>query len=140
MAIKIDLEKAYDKIEWSFIKEILVNFNFPGNLIDLIMSCVSLVSTSLLFNEGCLEPFRSSQGIRQGNPLFPYLFILCMEYLGYLIKAKCEQKCWTPFKTSRSGLAFYSTFSLQRILSYLPELTPIIVPPLRKYYKHSALS
>jgi len=90
MAIKIDLEKAYDKIKWSFIKEILVNFNFPSNLIDLIMSCVSSVSTSLLFNGCCLEPFRSSQGIRQGDPLFPYLFILCMEYLGYLIKAKCE--------------------------------------------------
>lgn len=52
MAIKIDLEKAYDKIKWSFIREMLINYNFPTNLIDLIMSYVSSVSSFLFFNEG----------------------------------------------------------------------------------------
>ena len=96
MSIKIDLEKAYDKIEWSFIKEMLINFNFPNNLIDLIMSCVTLVSTSLLFSGGCLESFKPSKGIRQGDPLSPYPFILCMEFLGYLIEKKCAAKLWIP--------------------------------------------
>ena len=64
MAIKIDLEKAYDRIEWSFIREILFMFNFPKKLIELIMSCVSSVSTSLLFNGGYLESFCPSRGIR----------------------------------------------------------------------------
>ena len=71
MVIKIDLEKAYDKLEWSFIKEVLVAANFPPNLIQLIMSCVSTVSTSILFNEGVLNPFLPSGGIRQGDPLSP---------------------------------------------------------------------
>ena len=99
MAIKIDLEKAYDRIEWSFIREMLVKFNFPSKLTDIIMSCVSSVSTSLLFNGGCLESFQPSRGIRQGDPLSPYLFILCMEYLGHLIKDKCATKAWIPVKT-----------------------------------------
>ena len=106
MAIKIGLEKAYDKIEWSFIREILIYFNFPASLIELIMSYVSSVSTSLLFNGGCLDSFCPSRGIRQGDPLSPSLFILCMEFLGHLIEEKCEAKFWAPVKASRSGPSF----------------------------------
>ena len=51
MAIKVDLEKAYEKIEWSFIRKVLINDNLPHKLVDLIMSCVSSVSTSIHFNE-----------------------------------------------------------------------------------------
>ena len=106
MAIKIDLEKAYDRIEWSFIRKMLTLFNIPENLMKLIMSCVTSVSTSLLLNGGNLDPFLPSRGIRQGDPLSPYLFILSMEFLGHLIKEKCDAKLWTPVKASRSGLAF----------------------------------
>ena len=49
MAIKIDLEKAYDKLEWSFIRDMLWRINLLRDLIDLIMSYVSSVSTSILF-------------------------------------------------------------------------------------------
>ena len=65
MAIKIDLEKAYDKIEWSFVRKMLVRANFPPNLRDIIMSCVSTVSTSILFNGEALKPIYPSRGIRQ---------------------------------------------------------------------------
>ena len=64
MALKIDLEKTYDKLEWSFIRDALIRFNLPRNLIDLIMSYIFSVSTSLLFNGGALEPFLSTKGIR----------------------------------------------------------------------------
>ena len=106
MAVKIDLEKAYDKLEWSFIRDVLVKINLPQNLIDLIMSCVSSSSSSIMFNGGCLEPFLPSRGIRQGDPLSPYLFILCMEFLGQLIEEKCSQKRWAPVKSSQGGIAF----------------------------------
>ena len=100
MALKIDLEKAYDKLEWSFIKDMLIRFNLPRKLIDLIMSCISSVSTSLLFNGGALEPFLPTRGIRQGDPLSPYIFIMCMDYLGKLIQERCEDKSWIPIKAS----------------------------------------
>ena len=63
MAIKVDLEKAYDKLEWSFIRETLLKTNFPRELIELIMNCVSSTTTSMLFNGGNLEPFRPSRSI-----------------------------------------------------------------------------
>ena len=92
MAIKVDLEKAYDKLEWSFIRGMLIRANLPADLIDIIMSCVSTVSTPILVNLEALDPIYPSRGIRQGDLLFLYLFILCMDFLGQLIQEKCEAK------------------------------------------------
>ena len=94
MAIKIDLEKTYDKLEWSFIRNMLIRENLPADLIDIIMSCISTISTSILFNGEAFDPIYPSRGIRQGDPLSPYLFILCMEFLGQLIEEKCNAKLW----------------------------------------------
>ena len=74
------------------------------------MSCISSVSTSLLFNGGCLDSFCPYRGIREGDPLSPYLFILCIEYLGHLIEDKCAAKVWNPVKTSKNGRSFSHLF------------------------------
>lgn len=50
IVVKIDLEKAYDHLEWSFIRMVLIHFGFPENIVKLILSYVSSTSTSLLFN------------------------------------------------------------------------------------------
>ena len=57
MEIKVDLEKAYDKLEWSFIQETLLKANLYRGLVDLKMNCVSSTATSVLFNGGNLEQF-----------------------------------------------------------------------------------
>ena len=88
----------------------LINANLPHNLVNLIMSYVSSVSTSILFNGGIAEPIFPSRGIRQGDPLSPYLFILCMEVLGHIIEDKCSEKSWVPVKSSQSGMAFSHLF------------------------------
>ena len=64
MVIKIDLEKAYDRLEWCFIRTVLDHFGFPKNFSELILSCISTTSTSLLFNCSKLEVFSPSRGIR----------------------------------------------------------------------------
>ena len=92
MAIKVDLEKAYDKIEWSFIREVLINANLPHSLVALFMSCMSSVSTSILFNGDNVDPIFPTRGIRQGDSLSLYLFILCMEVLGHIIEEKCSER------------------------------------------------
>ena len=110
MALKIDLEKAFDCIEWSFIKEVLVNFNFPSNLIAIVMDCISSIFVSVLFNGGKLPTFSPSRGNYQGDPLSPYIFILCLEYLGLLIQDKIANRTWKPIKASRSNLVFSHLF------------------------------
>jgi len=104
VAIKVYLAKAYDRIEWSFIHKVLKTFHFPQMMIDLIMSCVSTTRISILFNRGKMDSFNPSRGIRQGDPPSPYIFILCMEYLGFLIERECIAKKWTPLKASRKNV------------------------------------
>ena len=110
MAIKINLEKAYDRLEWHFIRDVLELYRLPPTLIKLILSCVSSSSISILLNGGQLEPFQPSSGIRQEDPLSPYLFIMCMEVLGFLILRRCEEKLWVPIRASRGRLAFSHLF------------------------------
>lgn len=126
MVIKIDLEKAYDRLEWCFIRDTLSLFKFPSHLINLIMSCVSSSLIAILFNGGALESFLPSKGIRQGDPLFPYLFILCMEVLGALIADKCNSKLWNPIKASRSGLAFCHLFYVDDLVILQEQIARIV--------------
>lgn len=63
MALKIDLEKAFDRLEWSFIHRVLIWFNFLNDWIMLIMSCISSSNLSVLINGKILDPFLPSRGI-----------------------------------------------------------------------------
>ena len=110
MALKIDLEKAFDRLEWGFIKHILSFFNFPTNWIELIMSCISSSSLPVLVNGERLNYFLPSRGIRQGNPLSPYIFILCMEYLARLILCKVVAHSWSGIRISKDGPTFSHLF------------------------------
>ena len=71
MLLKIDVERAYERIEWSFIKGMLIRMNLPVDLIGIIMSYISIVSTSIMVNGEALDPIFPSRGIRQGDPLSP---------------------------------------------------------------------
>jgi len=91
--IKIDLSKAYDRINWIYIHLLLTHLGFKVDFISWIMGCITNVSYAILINGATTPFFKGQRGLRQGCPLSPLLFLLVAEGLSQLIqKAKREGK------------------------------------------------
>ena len=89
MALKLDISKAYDQVEWPFLKKIMEKMGFPTRWIERVMSCVTTPFFSILVNGKPHGMIHLSRGIRQGDPLLSYLFILCAKGFTALL-AKSE--------------------------------------------------
>ena len=86
MAIKLDMSKAYDRVNWDFQEKLMRLMGFNGRWIHLFMGCVKTILYSVLMNGEPCGMIQPTHGIRQGDPLSPFLFLLCTERLNGLIK------------------------------------------------------
>jgi hypothetical protein len=110
MAIKLDMSKAYDRVEWTFLEGMMIRLGFAAKWVQLIMRCVSSVSYAVLLNGTPLEFFSPTRGLRQRDPLSSYLFMLCAEGLSSLIQKACIDGKISGVPTSARGVKLNHLF------------------------------
>lgn len=103
MVIKLDLEKAYDRVNLDFLAIILKQSGLSMEFIQLILYCLKSSALQVLWVANPLDEIKPTRGLRQGDPLAPYLFVLCMEALSHLIRQQINQGNWKEIKVTRKG-------------------------------------
>ena len=90
-AFKIDIRKAYDTVDWAFLLRMLEGFGFHPVMINWIREMITTPSYSIALNGDITGFFKGERGIRQGDPLSPYLFTLIMEGFSMLFRLCIEE-------------------------------------------------
>jgi len=85
MGIKLDMSKAYDRVEWPFLEAVMLKLGFEPRWVSLVMKCVTSIRYSIIINGNLVGDFTPSKGICQGDPLSPYLFLLCAECFSSML-------------------------------------------------------
>lgn len=104
--MKIDMAKAYDCLSWVSIRDTLQRTCILGSLINFIMKILTEGETTILWNGKLTVSFKPTRGVKQGDPLSPYIFVLCLERLSQLIQSFINQNKWKPIEVIKGGSTF----------------------------------
>jgi hypothetical protein len=100
-AYKLDLSKAYDRVDWDFLRKVMQRLGFSHRWVDWIMSCVTSVRYKVKFNGNLLDSFLPSRGLRQGDPLSPFLFLFVADGLSNLLQCEVNNNNIVPVRICR---------------------------------------
>ena len=104
MDVKLDISKAYDQVECSFLEKIMIKLGFDPKWVHLAMKTVSTTSYSVLINGELCGFITPTRGIKQGDPLYPYLFLLCAEGLFAMLREAESARQLKGIMSSQNGV------------------------------------
>lgn len=112
------MSKVYDRVEWLFLETMTSRMGFHNQWIKLIMNSVSIVSYYILINGAPQPSFKPTRDIRKGNPLSPYLFILCVEALSCLLNIAEVTGCLSNVTIGRGPMHINHLFFVDNSLLF----------------------
>lgn len=101
--------------------KVLSSMGFPQNIMNVIKSCISTVSCKILINGQPSKGFAPEKGLRQGDPLSPYLFIICADVLSGLLKKEAAEKMIHGLQVARQSLVITHIFFANDIFCSLEQ-------------------
>ena len=104
LVFKVDFEKAYDSISWDFVLYMLEKTGFCSKWVQWIEGCLKSASISILVNGSPTEEFLPKRGLRQGDPLAPFLFNVVAEGLNGLIRRAEEENICKGFQVGTNNV------------------------------------
>lgn len=140
MALKLDMSKAYDRVDWAVLEASMRKLGFGSRWVDMTMTCVRTVTYSVLIHGQPFGNIVPSRGIRQGDPLLLYLFILCAEGLSSLLK-KVERERWiTGLPITRGGTRLNHLFVADDSLLFCKASIPewVKIQDILKVYENAS--
>lgn len=97
LLFNVDFEKAYDSVDWGYLDSVMGCMSFPVLWRKWIKECVSTATTSVLVNGSPTDEFPLKRGLRQGDPLSPFLFLLAAEGLNIVMKSLVETQLFSGY-------------------------------------------
>lgn len=102
--LKLDFHKAFDSLSWNFLDWVQEQMGFPPKWRSWIKACVMSASASILINGSPTQPIKLHKGLRQGDPLSPFLFNLAVETLNLILMKGCELRLWEGINARPNGI------------------------------------
>lgn len=103
MLFKVDFEKAYDSVDWKYLDDVMCKMGFPVLWRKWIKDCVTTATASVLVNGSPTDEFSLQRGLRQGDPLSPFLFLLAAEGLSVMMKSMVANNIFSGFGVGASN-------------------------------------
>ena len=104
LCLKVNFEKAYDSVRWAFLYDMLSRMGFHNLWITLIKGCMESATVPMLVNGSPTEEFKPTRGLRQGDPLAPFLFLVVAEGLAGIVRSASKTTLLTGLKFGRKEI------------------------------------